>query len=93
MNHRMPITRAEPSTAARRPVWAVRPVIALIRLYRLLLAPLLGPRCRYLPTCSAYAVEALTCHGLWRGGRLAIARLLSCHPWGGSGHDPVPPAD
>ncbi|MEX2482773.1 MAG: membrane protein insertion efficiency factor YidD [Gammaproteobacteria bacterium] len=62
----------------------------LIRAYRLLISPLLGPRCRFLPTCSAYALEALTRHGLWRGGRLAVRRILRCHPWGGSGHDPVP---
>jgi hypothetical protein len=64
----------------------------LIRLYQLFLAPLVGPRCRYLPTCSDYAAEALAAHGAARGTRLALRRLLSCHPWGGSGYDPVPPA-
>lgn len=69
------------------------PLLALtgsIRAYRWLISPLLGPRCRFLPSCSAYALEALTRHGLWRGGRLAVRRILRCHPWGGSGHDPVP---
>lgn len=72
------------------------PVMALtglIHLYRWLISPLLGPRCRFLPSCSAYALEALTRHGLWRGGRLAARRILRCHPWGGSGCDPVPDED
>jgi putative membrane protein insertion efficiency factor len=51
----------------------------------------IGPRCRYLPTCSDYALEALETHGLARGLFLAAKRLLRCHPWGGSGYDPVPP--
>ena len=61
-----------------------------IHLYRYLIAPLLRPSCRYLPTCSEYALEALARHGAMAGGWLALKRLLSCHPWGGSGHDPVP---
>lgn len=65
---------------------------ALVRAYRLLLSPVLPPSCRYAPTCSAYAVEALRRHGALRGSRLAAARILRCHPWGGFGHDPVPPA-
>jgi hypothetical protein len=64
----------------------------LVRVYQLLLAPLVGPRCRYLPSCSDYAAEALEQHGALRGSVLAARRLLSCHPWGGSGYDPVPPA-
>lgn len=87
----MPTTSAEDATGKARPTWAVLPIIALIHLYRWLLSPLLGPRCRYLPTCSAYALDAFRRHGVWRGGRLAAARLLRCHPWGGSGYDPVPP--
>ncbi|MDP4801309.1 MAG: membrane protein insertion efficiency factor YidD [Burkholderiaceae bacterium] len=63
---------------------------SLIRLYQVCLRPLLGPRCRYEPTCSNYALEALDQHGLFRGGRLTAQRLCRCHPWGGSGWDPVP---
>lgn len=62
----------------------------LIHLYRLLLSPLLGVNCRYHPSCSAYALEALDRHGLRRGSWLAAARLARCHPWGGHGVDPVP---
>lgn len=61
-----------------------------VRLYRLFLSPLLLPRCRFLPTCSAYALEALERHGALVGGHLALRRFLRCHPWGGSGFDPVP---
>lgn len=60
--------------------------------YKVTLSPLIGQRCRYLPTCSDYARDALIGHGLFRGGALAVRRLCSCHPWGGSGYDPVPPA-
>gem|GEM_PF-122057 len=60
--------------------------------YKLTLSPLIGRQCRYLPTCSEYAAEALISHGLWRGGLLAGRRLCRCHPWGGgAGFDPVPP--
>jgi putative membrane protein insertion efficiency factor len=61
-----------------------------IRLYQWTLSPLLPMSCRFAPSCSEYAVEALLGHGLFRGGRLALRRLLRCHPWGGHGHDPVP---
>lgn len=64
----------------------------LIRLYQLTVSPLLPPRCRYLPSCSDYALEALSSHGMARGLWLALRRLARCHPWGGSGYDPVPPA-
>jgi putative membrane protein insertion efficiency factor len=64
----------------------------LVRVYQLFLSPVLGPRCRYLPTCSDYAAEAIRQHGALSGSALALRRLLSCHPWGGSGYDPVPPA-
>ncbi|WP_297697067.1 membrane protein insertion efficiency factor YidD [Phenylobacterium sp.] len=62
-----------------------------LRAYKLTLSPLIGRQCRYLPTCSEYAAEALIGHGLWRGSGLAVRRLCRCHPWGGSGYDPVPP--
>ena len=61
------------------------------RAYKLTLSPLIGRHCRYLPTCSDYAAEALIQHGPWRGGWLAARRLCSCHPFGGSGYDPPPP--
>ena len=61
-----------------------------IRAYRLLLSPWLGLNCRYQPTCSAYALEALEKHGAIRGTWLAIRRIVRCHPGGGSGYDPVP---
>jgi putative membrane protein insertion efficiency factor len=63
---------------------------AAVRCYQLLVSPLLPPACRYLPTCSDYAAEAIDRHGAWRGIILASRRLARCHPWGGSGYDPVP---
>jgi putative membrane protein insertion efficiency factor len=63
----------------------------VIRAYQLLLAPVLPPSCRYYPSCSHYAAEAIARHGPWRGAWLGLRRLLRCHPWGGSGYDPVPP--
>ena len=62
-----------------------------IRFYRAFLSPLLPPACRYDPSCSAYAMGALAEHGALRGSWLAIRRIGRCHPWGGHGHDPVPP--
>ena len=64
----------------------------LVLAYRWLISPLLGPRCRYLPTCSEYALTAVSRHGALAGGWLTLKRLGRCHPWGGSGYDPVPPA-
>ena len=68
-----------------------RLLIAPIRLYQMFISPLLPPSCRFTPTCSQYAIEALRIHGPLRGSWLALRRLLRCHPWGGSGYDPVPP--
>lgn len=61
-----------------------------IRAYQMLISPWLPNACRYTPTCSQYGIEALQKHGLFKGGLLLSKRLLSCHPWGGCGHDPVP---
>ena len=63
----------------------------LIRAYQLLISPFLPPSCRYEPSCSHYAEEAIVAHGALRGTILAGKRILRCHPWGSSGYDPVPP--
>ncbi|MEN2992435.1 MAG: membrane protein insertion efficiency factor YidD [Bacteroidia bacterium] len=65
-------------------------LIGLIWMYQRFLSPLLPPSCRYVPTCSEYAKEALRRYGLWKGLWLALRRFSRCHPWGGSGYDPVP---
>ncbi len=70
-----------------------RLAIFLLRGYQYLISPLLGPRCRFHPSCSHYAIEALQQHGLLRGLWLTLRRLLRCHPWHPGGHDPVPPTD
>jgi uncharacterized protein len=62
-----------------------------VRAYQLLLSPVLPRACRYLPSCSDFALEAIAVHGPWRGAGLSACRLARCHPWGGSGYDPVPP--
>lgn len=67
-------------------------VRVLIKGYRYALSPLFGPHCRFHPSCSAYALEALEVHGLWRGGWMALRRLGRCHPWHRGGVDPVPSA-
>lgn len=64
--------------------------LGLIWVYRNLISPLTPPSCRYQPTCSAYAAQAVQKHGPWRGGWLALRRIGRCHPWGGHGYDPVP---
>lgn len=65
-------------------------LILIIRAYQYLLSPLLGPRCRFYPSCSCYAQEALERHGVIRGSWLAVRRILRCHPWHPGGVDPVP---
>ncbi|MBB6680633.1 membrane protein insertion efficiency factor YidD [Aequorivita sp. 609] len=69
----------------------IYPFVLLIKGYQGFISPLLPSSCRYTPTCSHYAVEALQTHGLLKGSWLAIKRIGSCNPWGGSGYDPVPP--
>ncbi len=75
---------------ARLSGWLTACLILLIRAYQWLLSPWLGPCCRYEPSCSGYAVEAIDRHGALRGSWLALRRLSRCHPVGGSGYDPVP---
>ena len=65
-------------------------VILGIRCYQATLANFIGGRCRFEPTCSEFGIEAVRRHGAIRGGYLTVRRILRCHPWGGSGHDPVP---
>jgi uncharacterized protein len=66
------------------------PFILLIKVYQLIISPLFPSSCRYLPTCSHYTLEALKKYGLLKGGWLGLKRIFRCHPWGGSGYDPVP---
>lgn len=65
-------------------------LLACIRFYRLCISPMIPPRCRYVPTCSQYGLEAVQKYGACKGGWLTAKRLCRCHPWGGSGYDPVP---
>jgi uncharacterized protein len=67
-----------------------RLLISLVRVYQYLLSPFFGQQCRFSPTCSQYALEALRKHGAIKGGYYACARLLKCHPWHAGGHDPIP---
>ncbi|MGN0092657.1 MAG: membrane protein insertion efficiency factor YidD [Alistipes sp.] len=69
---------------------AALPLIALVRFYQICISPLTPPACRFTPTCSQYALEALRRYGALKGSWLAIKRIARCHPWGGSGYDPVP---
>ncbi|PHS05327.1 MAG: membrane protein insertion efficiency factor YidD [Kordia sp.] len=69
---------------------ATYPFILLIRFYQAAISPYTPAACRFSPTCSSYSLEALQVHGLFKGSWLAIKRIGKCHPWGGSGYDPVP---
>ena len=82
----------EPSkgNGQRRSGLAARGLILLVRGYQLTFSALIGRRCRYLPTCSDYAMEAIGRYGAWRGLWLGASRVCRCHPWGGDGFDPVP---
>lgn len=77
------------NAASRALAW---PLIQVVRLYRVAISPWLGANCRYDPSCSSYAIEALQVHGILKGSALAARRISRCHPWGGSGYDPVPDA-
>jgi putative membrane protein insertion efficiency factor len=85
--------RIEHQTTSAVPArsWPARALLSLIGFYRMAVSPALAPSCRYLPSCSAYAVEAIEVHGAARGSWLALRRLLRCHPFHAGGHDPVPP--
>lgn len=72
---------------------AIRGGLFLIRLYQRYVSPLHGPTCRFVPTCSEYAAEAISAHGFTRGMWLSVRRLLRCHPFHSGGYDPVPPRD
>jgi putative membrane protein insertion efficiency factor len=67
-----------------------RILIGLVRFYQLAISPWLPPACRFTPSCSCYAIDALRAHGAMRGAWLAVRRIVRCHPWGGFGYDPVP---
>lgn len=68
----------------------VFPLVLLVKFYQVCISPFTPPACRFTPTCSQYALEALRRHGPVKGLYLALRRILRCHPWGGSGYDPVP---
>ena len=82
------LAQSDPS----RPSVLARLLITVIRGYQLLISPLLGPRCRFYPSCSRYTAEALAVHGVFRGIWLGLRRISRCHPFHPGGHDPVPPA-
>ncbi len=69
---------------------AISPFVLLIKFYQKCISPYTAPSCRFTPTCSQYALEAFKKYGVFKGGYLTVRRLLRCHPWGGSGYDPVP---
>lgn len=86
------MTEADGQVAQARPSAAARVLMALISGYRRFISPLLGARCRFAPSCSAYALEAVREHGALRGTWLAVRRIGRCHPFNPGGFDPVPPA-
>jgi uncharacterized protein len=86
------MTETDGTLAPARPSAAARVLVALITGYRRFVSPLLAPRCRFEPSCSAYALEAVREHGALRGTWLAVRRIGRCHPFHPGGFDPVPPA-
>ena len=68
----------------------IYPVIFLVKIYQSFISPLFPPTCRFSPTCSEYAIQSLKKYGLIKGVDLSIKRIVNCHPWGGSGYDPIP---
>ncbi|MBS1928744.1 MAG: membrane protein insertion efficiency factor YidD [Chitinophagaceae bacterium] len=68
----------------------ISPFVLLIKFYQYVISPVIGPKCRFTPTCSNYALDAFRKHGLIKGFWLSIKRISRCHPWGGHGYDPVP---
>ena len=86
-----PVTRSVPSIPETGPTVITRALMAAVTGYRRFVSPLLPPRCRFEPSCSAYALEALRVHGAARGLWLAVARMARCHPFNPDGYDPVPP--
>jgi putative membrane protein insertion efficiency factor len=84
------MVREAQTDTAKRVSPAAWLLIAAMRLYQVTLGPHLGGHCRFMPTCSAYAIEALQCRGAVAGSWLTLRRLLRCHPFGGAGYDPVP---
>ena len=85
----LPSALSTPSTGLRTGL-GVGVLVAALRLYQVMISPLLGPACRFYPSCSAYALEAVKYHGAMKGMALALLRLLRCHPWHPGGVDPVP---
>ncbi len=77
----------------KRPSFIGHVVLSPVYFYRFFISPLLGVNCRFSPSCSTYAIDAITLHGAWKGGYLAARRMARCHPFGGSGYDPVPKRD
>lgn len=82
--------RSLPGKGQRLKPFFTKPLIWLVRAYQLIISPFVPPSCRFHPTCSHYAIEALEKHGALKGGWLALRRIFRCHPWHPGGHDPVP---
>ena len=68
----------------------ILPLVFFVKIYQRIISPLFPPTCRYTPTCSEYAIQSLKKYGIIKGVYLSIKRIVNCHPWGGSGYDPVP---
>ena len=68
----------------------IQPFVVIIKVYQIIISPFIGSNCRYLPTCSEYAIDSLKTFGLLKGLHLSIKRIGKCHPWGGHGYDPLP---